>query len=1054
MAFGSSPYHSGNNGQKGQKLKLTSMNRVARAAVVGLAGTLLVGGLLPAGAGAATTTTPPPVTFQTVGAAPKVPARATDAGTASASTPLQLSVLLQPRNEQQMRSLAQAIATPASPEFRQFLAPGQFAQMFGPTQATIDAVVKGLQARGLHPGTPTANGLDIPVNTTVAAAQSAFSVRIRNYHLPSGRVAYANVNAPTLPEDATDAVIGVYGLDNLNPPMTNYQAGLDAHQAASLPARAPSGLMAAGPTACSAAQGTGSQTANQLATAYGFNGLYNEGDLGSGATVALFELGGYSTSDIATYQSCYGTSATVTPVAVNGADPTSINTAVGEVTGDIEITLGLAPQATILVYVGGGYMNVFNQIVSDDTAPVVSSSYFSACELNANSSTVSAENTDLVQAMMQGQTFFGATGDGGSEDCLQNNAMGNSGLSVQDPGSQPFITGVGGTNISSDGPPPSESGWNGSTGGISKFWPMPTYQSSTGVPGVINSFSSGTPCANASGNCREVPDVSALSGSPGYAFYCTAGSAMKECQNAGWVSFFGTSGAAPLWAAFAALTVASCNVSHRLGFINPVLYQLAALPQGAGSGYFNDVTTGNNDLAGNHSGTYPATSGYDMVTGLGSPIGLPLAGALCNDPVVTVTVTGSGVYGGPISFNDTPGTLPAGVTGVSGSLINCSSTVAPGTVPGTYNGTISGCQGLSLTGPNAAKYQISYIDGGVTVSKANTVTTVNSSVNPSVFGQSVTFTATVTANLPGAGTPSGTVTFFDGATQLASKTLSAASASFTIAALSVATHSITVQYSGDGNFLSSTSGALSQVVNKAPTNTTLTANPAGSVAFGHPVTFSATVSVPPPGAGSPTGPVVFSVDGTTVQTVNLNASEQATVTTSALTPGTHLIGAAYQGDGNFLGSSATLIYSVTCTVTITGNHPGSVIASGDSTCIVNATVGGAVVVPAGTSLAVVNSTVHGSINAPSQAGHIEVCGSTLVGGSVTVGNAAGLVIVGDPGDANCAVNTIGGTLSLENNTHGVEAIGNTVANLVVFGNSGPGPYPGDVTTISGNIIAP
>jgi hypothetical protein len=77
----------------------------------------------------------------------------------------------------------------------------------------------------------------------------------------------------------------------------------------------------------------------------------------------------------------------------------------------------------------------------------------------------------------------------------------------------------------------------------------------------------------------------------------------------------------------------------------------------------------------------------------------------------------------------------------------------------------------------------------------------------------------------------------------------------------------------------------------------------------------------------------------------------------------------------------------------------------------------------------------------------------VVGGSVDIVNAQGLVIVGDPGDANCAVNTISGTLLLRTNTHGLEAIGNTVGALVVSGNSGPGPYPGDVTTIAGNIIS-
>jgi len=177
-------------------------------------------------------------------------------------------------------------------------------------------------------------------------------------------------------------------------------------------------------------------------------------------------------------------------------------------------------------------------------------------------------------------------------------------------------------------------------------------------PGVINTYSSDTPCGASSGYCREVPDVSALSGSPGYPYYCTAGTAPKECNNGGWVNFFGTSGAAPVWAAVTALTNASCaptDQPNRLGFINPVLYQLAAVAKGAGAGYFNDITTGNNDFLSANNGDYPATAGYDLATGLGSPLGLPLAGALCHAAPIDVTVTGSATYGGGgVSFTAQP----------------------------------------------------------------------------------------------------------------------------------------------------------------------------------------------------------------------------------------------------------------------------------------------------------------------------------------------------------------------------------------------------------------
>src|SRR5207302_607900 len=143
------------------------------------------------------------------------------------------------------------------------------------------------------------------------------------------------------------------------------------------------------------------------------------------------------------------------------------------------------------------------------------------------------------------------------------------------------------------------------------------------------------------------------------------------------------------------------------------------------------------------------------------------------------------------------------------------------------------------------------------VNKAGTSTAVVSSGNPSVFGQSVTFTATVSVTSPGAGTPTGTVTFKDGGTTLGTGNLnSGLQASFSTAGLSVATHSITAVYAGDGNFIASTSAATSQVVNKADT-TTLVESSANPSVFGQLVTFTATVSPVAPGAGTPSGTVTF-----------------------------------------------------------------------------------------------------------------------------------------------------------------------------------------------------
>src|SRR5204862_290772 len=152
-----------------------------------------------------------------------------------------------------------------------------------------------------------------------------------------------------------------------------------------------------------------------------------------------------------------------------------------------------------------------------------------------------------------------------------------------------------------------------------------------------------------------------------------------------------------------------------------------------------------------------------------------------------------------------------------------------------------------------------------TVNKSATSTALASSVNPSLFGQQVIITATVSATAPGSGTPSGTVTFKDGATSLATNNLSAGQATYTNAAFSAASHSLTAVYNGDANFVTNVSLTLTQTVNKADTTTTLVSSANPSV-FGQSVTFTATVSAVAPGGGTPTGTVLFKDGATTVGT--------------------------------------------------------------------------------------------------------------------------------------------------------------------------------------------
>ncbi len=200
----------------------------------------------------------------------------------------------------------------------------------------------------------------------------------------------------------------------------------------------------------------------------------------------------------------------------------------------------------------------------------------------------------------------------------------------------------------------------------------------------------------------------------------------------------------------------------------------------------------------------------------------------------------------------------------------------------------------------------------ITVSKANTTTMLSSSLSSPVFGQSITFTATVGVNSPGTGTPTETVTFFDGGSQIGTpQTLSNGSASISTSSLSTGTHSITAVYSSGTRFNSSTSLALSQMVNKANTTTSIMST-VNSSAFGQTVTFTATISANSPGSGTPTGTLQFK-DGTNNLGTPVNLiNRTATLSTNSLSAGTHSITAVYNSDSNFNSSiSGILNFTVT-----------------------------------------------------------------------------------------------------------------------------------------------
>jgi hypothetical protein len=191
-----------------------------------------------------------------------------------------------------------------------------------------------------------------------------------------------------------------------------------------------------------------------------------------------------------------------------------------------------------------------------------------------------------------------------------------------------------------------------------------------------------------------------------------------------------------------------------------------------------------------------------------------------------------------------------------------------------------------------------------------------------VSGQNATLTASVQAVFPGAGRPTGTVTFRDGATVLGSAPLSGTTAimkaTLPVANLNVGTHAITASYSGDDNFAASTTLLPANlIVRAALTRTTLTSS-ALVVSASTPVTFTAVIGVLLPGTGLPTGTVTLREGNTVLGTAEIQivgGRAQATLTLSTLSVGRHLLSAWYGGDGRYLASrSLVLVELVTAPV--------------------------------------------------------------------------------------------------------------------------------------------
>jgi hypothetical protein len=223
-----------------------------------------------------------------------------------------------------------------------------------------------------------------------------------------------------------------------------------------------------------------------------------------------------------------------------------------------------------------------------------------------------------------------------------------------------------------------------------------------------------------------------------------------------------------------------------------------------------------------------------------------------------------------------------------------------------------GSHSLTASYPGDAAFAPSTSSPAVpeTVNPAGSAVSLDVSTRLTVSGQPVIFTAIVTPLAPGAGTPTGTVTFWDGNQNLGSVPLAAdGTAVFTDRFAQAGAHAVSAVYSGDGNFTTSTSPAVTETVNPAAATIALGASSDPGIA-GELVTFTATVTAAMPGTGTPTGTVTFRDGDAVLGTATIAAGGMASFTTRFAAPGSHAITADYSGDSQFGSSSQTVTEQV------------------------------------------------------------------------------------------------------------------------------------------------
>jgi hypothetical protein len=493
--------------------------------------------------------------------------------------------------------------------------------------------------------------------------------------------------------------------------------------------------------------------------------------LGQGLTIATIQLSGWNSDDLTTYGQTLSppVTPTYTPVSVNGADPNAADGFHGdtEVALDQETLLAVAPNAAQRAYFapdddgGVGFVSAVNRVGDDVRLRHLSIAALSiswgACEAAAGSQFMAAMDQALAYATAEGVTVFAASGDDGSSDCVQT--TGSTSRAVDYPASSEYVVGVGGTTLPPPVNPSTQTAWSGSGGGQSTRTALPTWQESERSKAPLGK--------------RLVPDI-ASDGDPstGIAVYDT----VPTDPSKWWNVVGGTSFGAPTQAGLLTESLASAGwTGGGIGDVHPALYD-AAVATGTA---FTDITSGSN-------GAYSAHSGFDLVTGLGTPnwstlvswLGAFKLTAPATTRTTNVALTVTPPLGEPASYRgwsaatvDTPASCAAATATSPPTSVDLGS-VADGAHP-VYVAGIDGSAANSNTGACHVVQTTVVLDRAAPVATA--------SVRPASSTKAIAVWSSTDA-APSSGAPKYVVSITDSHGTVYSATTTATSVSFAASA--------------------------------------------------------------------------------------------------------------------------------------------------------------------------------------------------------------------------------------------------------------------------------